>query len=145
MAASQDPASSLLRLQANLDRLLGDPTLGLSGFGSGNARVFPPVNVFADSEGFLVHAEVPGAKPDQIEVVAEPRRLVISGELTRDEDDKGSYHRRERQYGRFSRMLALPDELDTDAATASCARGVLTVRIPKRPEHKPRRVDIERA
>jgi HSP20 family protein len=59
--------------------------------------------------------------------------------------DKGSYHRRERRYGQFSRSVQLPEELDAEKASAECENGLLTVRIPKNPAAKPRKISVQRA
>ena len=79
MAVFPNPFNELLRLQHDLESLLNRPTSDVS-FGSSGAGVFPPVNVFRDREGDLViRAELPGVKPEDIEVTTEARRLLIPG------------------------------------------------------------------
>jgi len=140
---SLDPTSGLLRLQDSLGRLLRTPS-GSNFFGPSRATVFPPLNVFSDQDNLVVRAEVPGFKPEEIDVNLEQRRLTITGERkpVDFESRDGGYHRRERRSGRFSRSLQLPDNLDATAASAGCRDGILTVRIPKRPEDKPRKIRI---
>jgi HSP20 family protein len=136
-----DPVQGLLSLQHELDRFFHKPQgydLGPSGVG-----VFPPINVFGDGDGIVVRAEVPGVEPSAIDVQIENRTLTISGERREPARNKGSYHRRERRYGKFSRSLQLPDRLDSEQATAECRHGLLTVRIPQRAEAKPRQVKVE--
>lgn len=136
---SFDPVQGLMRLQSALDRNYGKP---LYDFGLTGPSVFPPVNVFTDDQGLVVRAEVPGIKPDHISVMVEAGRLVISGERTPPGESEGSHHRRERQYGSFSRVIQLPNDLDTANAVAEVRHGVLTVRVPKAAAAKPRNIAV---
>ncbi|MEW6271827.1 MAG: Hsp20/alpha crystallin family protein [Thermodesulfobacteriota bacterium] len=136
------PLENLVQLQSALDRLLQSPSRGLD-LGPSGGNVFPPINLFADRDGRLVvRAEVPGLRPDAVEITVEPRRLTIAGERLAPEGAPGSYHRRERSFGRFSRTVQLPADLDPASATAEVRQGVLTVRIDKRAEAKPRRIEV---
>jgi len=139
-----DPFGGLLGLQDALDRLLQNPNLGIN-LGLSGASVFPALNFFIDEDGVVVRAEVPGIPADKINVSVEPRRLTISGESAPAQRDKGSYHRRERRFGQFSRSVQLPEELDAEKASAECKNGLLTVRIPKTPAAKPRKISVQRA
>ena len=140
---SLGPPRALLRLQEALDRLHRNPGLGLSTLGSPALTVFPPINVFSDESALVVRAEVPGFAPDQLDVVIQARGLTISGERQpHAPDGDGSYHRRERQFGKFKRTIPLPDDLAPDGAEAQCRDGVLTVRIPKQAEARPKKVSI---
>jgi len=139
-----DPFEGLLSLQETLDRMLQTPGLGLD-LGPSGSSVFPSINIFTDKDGLVMRAEVPGIHPEQINVTVEPRRLTIEGERKPSEQEKGSYHRRERSYGRFARSVQLPEDLDADNASAECRNGLLTVRIPKTPAAKPRQISVNRA
>lgn len=139
---SFDPVEGLLHLQSELDRFFGKP---LYDFGLTGPNVFPLINVFTDTEGMVVRAEVPGIKPDLIKVSLEAGHLTISGERPQAAGKDGSYHRRERQFGTFSRSIQLPRDLDTEHATAECRHGVLTVRIPKQAAAKPRSIEVRSA
>jgi HSP20 family protein len=136
---SVNPVEGLLHLQEQLDRFFGKPLydLGLSG-----PNIFPLVNVFTDENGLVVQAEVPGVKPDQLDVQVDPGRLTISGERTLNADEKCSYHRRERGGGRFSRTIQLPRDLDPEQAKADYRNGLLTVRIPKHAAARPRHIEV---
>jgi HSP20 family protein len=103
--------------------------------------------VFSDREGLVVMAEVPGISPDTLNVSVEQRTLTISGERQRERELKteGSFHRRERRFGKFARSLQLPVDLEADKATAECRDGVLTVKIPKRAEAQPKQVQVKAA
>jgi HSP20 family protein len=135
-----DPVQGILELQRELDRFLGRPQgwdVGVAGAG-----VFPPINLFADRNGVVVRAEVPGVEPNSIDVSIQRNTLSVSGERPIKARGKGSYHRRERRFGKFSRSIQLPLDLDTERAHAECRNGVLTLRIPRREEAKPRQVKI---
>jgi len=135
-----NPFHDLLDLQRELDRFLGKP-LG-SDFGLSGGGVFPPVNVFADKDGVVIRAEVPGVDPNGIEISMEGRTLTICGERRRENGKPGSYHRRERSYGKFSRSVTLPEDLDRDKANAECKHGLLTIRIPKAEAAKPKLLKV---
>jgi HSP20 family protein len=138
-----DPVAGLLSLQRELDRVFDKP-LGID-LGPSGRGVFPPVNVFADRDGYVVKLEIPGIAPEHVTVEAEGRTLTVSGKREVPAPPEGSFHRRERGAGQFSRSLQLPADLDTSRAEASCKHGILTVRIPKREEAKPRQISIKAA
>jgi HSP20 family protein len=136
------PLESLLQLQGSLDHLLENPARGLD-LGPSARGVFPAVNIFTNDDGTcIVRAEVPGIAADDLDVNVEPRRLSISGERKRPEGE-GSYHRRERRFGQFSRTIQLPDDLDLSQVSAECRDGVLTVRIAKSEATKPRQIQVQ--
>ncbi len=110
-----DPGHGLLTLQRELDRVFENPRgfdLGLSGRG-----VFPPVNVFSNRDGYIVRLEVPGVAPEQVSIESHGRTLTISGKREATPPADGSYHRRERGNGEFSRSLQLPADLDLGRTT----------------------------
>ena len=138
-----DPVGGLLALQRELERVFDKPygfDLGPSGRG-----VFPPVNVFADKDGYVVKLEVPGVAPDNVAIETEGRTLTISGKREVPPPTEGSFHRRERGTGQFSRSFQLPADVDTSRAEASYKHGILTVRVPKKEEAKPRQIAVKAA
>jgi HSP20 family protein len=136
-----DPFRALLRLQEEVEQALFRPLgweLRAAGRGS-----HPPLNVFRDEQGLVVHVEVPGYKPADLGVEANGRMLVISGKRVEPEPAAGSFHRRERRGGEFKRTLELPRELDPSRAEATSRDGILTIRVPLREESRPRRIDVQ--
>ncbi len=126
-----DPVAGLQNLQRELERVFDKPfgiDLGPSGRG-----VFPPVNVFADRDGYVVKLEVPGIAPEDVSIEAEGRTLTVSGKRAIAAPTEGSFHRRERGAGEFSRSLQLPADLDLAAG-----RGELQARHPHRPHPEAR-------
>ena len=138
-----DPVSAMLTLQRELERAFNNPLgfdLGPSGRG-----VFPAVNVFSDQNGYVVRTEVPGVAPDQLNIQAEGRTLTVSGKREVTTPAGGSFHRRERGEGQFSRSIQLPSDLDLSRAEASYTHGLLTIRIPKKAEAQPRQITVKAA
>jgi HSP20 family protein len=137
-----EPFNQLLALQRELERALEHPQLadqGLAGHG-----LFPPMNVFRDKEGSLVvRLEVPGVRPDALNIEAQGRSLRISAKRAADLPEKATFHRRERQAGDFSRVIQLPDDVDPAKVEASYKHGVLSVKVAKREEAKPRQISIQ--
>jgi HSP20 family protein len=108
--------------------------------------VFPPLNVYDDGESIVVRAEIPGMDPKSIEVNAAARSLTIQGERPRTAGaEQQSFHRKERGYGKFSRSLTLPQEINPDKVRAEYRLGVLEVVLPKSEENKPRKIEIHQA
>jgi HSP20 family protein len=136
-----DPVTGMLTLQRELERAFQSSQSGtVSGRG-----VFPPVNVFSEPDGYVIKVEVPGIAPDQLNIEGEGRTLTISGKRDVEVPEGGAFHRRERGAGQFSRSLQLAEDLDLSRAEATCKHGMLTVRIPKREEAKPRQISIKAA
>lgn len=143
MSVFSDTVNELLRLQSDLDALLRTPRSDFF-FGPSAAGVFPPVNVFRDKQGdVVIRTELPGLRPEDITVSCEQRRLTISGERKPEGAENGGYHRRERPWGKFSRSIDLPADLDVDRAEAKFASGVMTLRIPRAEAAKPREISIQ--
>ena len=138
-----DPVNALLALQRELSGTLDRPfglDLGPSGRG-----VYPAINVFTDRDGYVLRMEVPGVAPEALEIETQGRTLRVSGKREIKPPGEGSFHRRERAGGEFSRSLQLPADLDVARAQASCKHGMLTIRIPKSEEAKPRQISVKAA
>ncbi len=138
-----DPVGSMLALQEELGRALRNPAfnLGLSAYGA-----YPPINLFDDGEGLVVMAELPGVEPASVNLVVQRNTLTLTGSRPRDEaKEPGAFHRREREFGEYSRSIQLPEGLDLEKTSARFEAGVLTVKIPKSPEAKPRQIAVESA
>ena len=99
--------------------------------------------IMPDANGATIRAEVPGVDPSAIKIDVDGRTLTISGERTEEKRAEGRYRVRERRFGKFSRSFDLTDDLDANTIDASCRDGVLTVHIAKRPEAKPRQIEVK--
>lgn len=104
----------------------------------------PQVDVRETPDGYVITADMPGVKEDDIDVHVEEGRLTISGARheTKERDDE-TFHIAERHFGTFTRTFVLPREADLDKIEAKLERGVLTVTVPKRADAKPRKIEIK--
>lgn len=140
IARGFDPIETLLGLQRRLDRAFESP---FGDFGVSGRGIFPPVNVFVENEEHVLRFEVPGVAPHDIQIETQGRTLTLLGRRLPKAPEGGSYHRAERARGEFSRSLQLPADLDLSRAKASYQNGILTVRVPKKEEAKPKRISVE--
>jgi len=145
MSVFSNAMNELLHLQHELDSLLRSPRTDLFS-GPSAAGVFPPVNIFRNESGdAVIRAELPGVKPDSLSVTVERRRLTLRGERKPEGPENGGYHRRERAWGKFSRSMELPADLDVNQAEATFRNGVMTLRIPRAEAAKPRQITVHAA
>jgi len=108
-----------------------------------NAPGFPAVNVWANEDGLVVTAEVPGINAEDIDIMVVGETMTISGSRGMDELGEGTkYHRQERGYGDFTRTVKLPFLVDSDKVDASFRDGLLNITLPRKDEDKPRKIAI---
>lgn len=120
------------------DAVVGDPS------GEVTAGVFPPMNVTHDDNHFYVRAEVPGIRASDLAISAVRSRISISGRREiPQEHERVSYHRKERADGTFNRTIALPTEIDAEHVDARYADGILTLKLAKVAEAKPRQITVK--
>jgi HSP20 family protein len=106
----------------------------------------PPVDIVELKDRFIVRADVPGVDPADLDVSLDDGVLAVSGDRQREQDSEVEGLRRyERSTGRFLRRFTLPRTVDAEGITARCNNGILEVVIPKQPEVRARRIDIEAA
>lgn len=115
----------------------------LSGNGGEGPWGLARMEVWEDDQNVCVEAELPGVKAEDVDITLEGGMLTIRGEKKETHQDKqASYHYRSRRYGQFLQQLQLPSSLDPSKITANLKDGVLRVQIEKRPEVKPRRIEV---
>jgi len=123
----------LANLQGELDRL----------FGSQSEFWAPALDVQEDKDNYVFRAELPGLKREDIEVSLQDDTLVISGERKIEKVEEGvEVHRQERYYGKFQRVLTLPEPVAADKVKADYKDGILTVTLPKTEAAKPKKIDV---
>lgn len=119
---------------------------GMAGVPDGDnrlSRLYPSVDLSENKDSFVLKAELPGMKKEDVKVTLQNNVLAISGEKKREQEEKGkTFHRIERSYGSFSRTVELPVAVKTDAIKAEFKDGVLTVELPKVEEAKPKEIAI---
>lgn len=142
------PFDEMVSLRSAMDRLFEDSfvtprTWRTIASGDG---LTPPVDVHATDDEIVVTASLPGFKSTDVEITLTGQSLTLRGELKADEGvDDDQYLFRERRHGSFSRSFELPVRVQSEKAEASFADGVLTLRIPKADEVKPRQIRINPA
>ena len=128
------------RLRDEMDRLFGR----WNGPRRFSDSVYPPLNLWEDDDNLYVEAELPGFELSDLEItVTGDNQLSIKGERKPPEVEGATWHRQERGYGSFSRMIELPEHVDPDKVSAEFKHGVLTVTMPKREEARPRRIEVK--
>ncbi|HSM35767.1 MAG TPA: Hsp20/alpha crystallin family protein [Longimicrobiales bacterium] len=139
--------STAMRPTTDMFRFLFDDVVGSTWGGRGGANLLrtPNADVVETTEDLRVVLELPGMRPEDIEVNLEHNVLTISGEKkeTRAEGDEDTrWHLSELRYGRFSRSFVLPRDVEQDDIKASFDNGMLNVVIPKSEKVKPRRIEV---
>jgi HSP20 family protein len=129
-----------------VDRLFSNlaahPTVaGATRFVTG--REFPPVNMWETMETIYAECELPGVKPEELDISVIGNELTIKGRRGEAGDSQATYHRRERAIGTFTRTVSLPSEVNAEQVQANLRDGVLLLTLPKADSAKPRKVQVQ--
>lgn len=104
----------------------------------------PAVDIKEEDDRYLISADIPGVKAENIDVNMEEGVLSIKGEReSKSEEDRDSYKRIERSYGVFYRRFTMPDNADADKISAKCKDGVLEISIPKKETAQARKISVK--
>ncbi|AKF83683.1 spore coat protein [Myxococcus fulvus 124B02] len=137
---SWDPFAQMREL------LQSEPTELLRGLAAGGREgwaLAPDFDVKETQDAYVFKADVPGIKQEDVEISVTGQRLTVSGRREEEKLDEGErYFTYERGYGSFARTFTVPEGVDLDNVNAELKEGVLTLRIPKRPELKSKRIPI---
>lgn len=134
------PARELEELHERMDQLMEDLWSGRTPNGDGIWS--PLVDIEETEDAWIIEAEVPGAKRKDINVEVRDSELTITGEI-KERERKGLIRRRTRRTGRFDYRVTLPGGASPDGIEASLDDGVLTVRVPKPEQARPRRIEVK--
>jgi len=138
-----DPFRDITTLRDEMNRLFSR-AVG-EGVGSGSAWT-PAVDIFDTEDAIVLRAELPGLKTDDIDIEVDENVLTLKGERRFEEQvEEGRYYRLERAYGSFQRSVTLPQGVKADEISATFDNGVLSVRVPKADEVKPRKIAVAAA
>lgn len=130
-------------LHEELDRLF-DQRLANDDTSASVANWTPPVDIREEDDRFVLHADIPGVKPEDIEITMENSVLAIAGSRESESAlEKEGYRRVERVSGRFFRRFTLPDTADAEGIKARSQDGVLEVTIPKQAKVMPRKISVD--
>ena len=137
----RDPFRELDSLRSMMDQLV-ESTFSAPGMN------FQPhwelaLDVVETPDEYIVKASVPGINPDDLEMTFNDKTLTLRGEVKGEKvDEKATYHLRERWSGNFSRSVTLPTRVKSDDIKATYDAGVLTLKLPKTEEVKPKRIAV---
>lgn len=141
MLSRWDPFREMVAMRRAVDRLI-ENSMGGEDWNQASEWGLP-LDVVEEEDAYLVKASVPGIKPDQLEITYNKGMLTIKGEVKDEgETTSGQYHLRERKFGVFSRTISLPNAVNYDNIQAKYEDGVLTLKMPKSEEVKPKRIPI---
>ena len=139
MLSRWDPFREMVTMRRAMDRLIEN---SLSDEGASNEWGLA-LDVVEDEDSYIIKASVPGVKPEDIDITYEQGMLTVKGQIKDEsESTKGQYHLRERRYGTFSRTIALPTTVKPEDIQADYQDGILTLKLPKAEEVKPKRIPI---
>jgi len=131
-----DPFSEIARLQDEMGRHFVDSERRTAGF-------TPAVDIYEDKDAIYLKAELPGVKPEEVNIHVENNILTLTGERKLEKsEDRAGYHRIERMYGSFTRSFALPNNVSSDGVDADMSNGILTVKVPKKAEAQPKKIAV---
>lgn len=138
------PFGELLSLRQAMDRLFEDSFIRPRGWAltalEGDGL---PLDVYETADALVVKAALPGVKPEEVEVTVTGDVLTLGATFKEEREAEASgYIYQELRRGAFNRTLTLPGDVDADAATTTFEHGMLTLRIPKTEQAKPRQIKI---
>ncbi len=137
-----DPLRELEQLQRRMDRLFQN-AFGLER-SPWRVGVYPLVNISEDRDHIFVRAELPGVKAEDLEITIQDSSLILRGQRKIPTEEKQvNYHRRERESGFFRRVVPLPARIQGDKVEATCKDGILTIKLAKPEEVKPRKIQVK--
>ena len=135
------PFREMLTLREAMDRLFDESFVrgATSANGYGLA-----LDVQQDNDNYVVRANVPGLRPEDLQIEVVDNTVTVRGEVKSErKEEKDNYLLQERRYGQFSRSISLPTSVNAARAEATIEQGVLTLRVPKAEEAKPKAITIK--
>lgn len=126
-----DPFAELRRLEKEIDRLFSEFT-SLEPFEERPTGFTPAIDLYETPESLVLKVELPGFKPEDVDISVTEDQVILQGETKEEEEVKGeNIYRRERRYGRVYRRINLPKSIIPDKTEAVYKNGVLTLTLPK--------------
>ncbi|MGB9720868.1 MAG: Hsp20/alpha crystallin family protein [bacterium] len=138
-----DPFRELMSLREDMDRLF-NTFFGKHMVEQTEGIWVPVIDIEEDNDNFIVKAELPGLKKEDVKIAVRGNLLTVSGERKQEEETRNkTYHRIERSYGKFSRTISLPSEIDANKIKAVYKDGILHITLPKPETMKPKEIEVE--
>ena len=137
-----EPLREMVSLRDAMNSLLQESFVRPVGL-MGNGAAALPLDIAETEDEFIVKASLPGVRPEDVHITAHGDTLTIRGEMKAEEEKKGEhYHLRELRQGHFQRTVTLSTPISADKAQAQFENGVLTLKLPKAEEAKPKEIKI---
>ncbi|MGA8352128.1 MAG: Hsp20/alpha crystallin family protein [Isosphaeraceae bacterium] len=137
-----EPLREMVSLRDAMNSLLQESFVRPVGL-MGNGAALLPLDIAETEDEFIVKASLPGVRPEDVHITAHGDTLTIRGEMKAEEEKKGEhYHLRELRQGHFQRTVTLSTPISADKAQAQFENGVLTLKLPKAEEAKPKEIKI---
>jgi HSP20 family protein len=146
-----NPSRDLLNVEREFNRMFRTLSNRL-GFGNGDdiekeyesAVWMPLTDVYEDKDNYMLTMDLPGISKEDVKISYSDGQLSISGERKQEKESKdGSWHRVERNYGKYFRSFTLPKKIKENNIEAEFKNGQLTITVPKAEEAKPKEIDIK--
>jgi len=140
-----DPFRELEDMSERLNRVFSRPSLRNSGKENLTVADWMPTVDISETEGeYLIKAELPEVRKEDVKVTVENGVLTLQGERRQEKEEKGKmFHRVERSYGSFVRSFTLPESVDESSVKAEYKDGVLNLHLPKSEKVKPKAIDVK--
>ena len=140
-----DPFRELEDMSDHLNRMFARPALRTNGKETMTVADWMPTVDISETDGeYLIKAELPEIKKEDVKITVEEGVLTLQGERRQEKEEKGKrYHRVERAYGSFARSFSLPESVDEGAVNAEYKDGVLNLHLPKTEKVKPKAIDVK--
>jgi HSP20 family protein len=146
MLTRWDPFNEVLSLRDAMNRLFEESFVrpyGSNQDGANSSAYALPLDVYDNGDELVVNANLPGFKPEDVNITIHGDTLTIQAKTTENREDKGkNYLVREMRYGSFARSITLPTQVKADLANAQFENGVLHLTLPKAEQAKPRQIKV---
>ncbi|NOX89965.1 MAG: Hsp20/alpha crystallin family protein [Calditrichaeota bacterium] len=144
MLVKWEPMMGLARVNDIFDSMLEDFFSMDTRLSEPVSSLIPLMNIEETKDAYKVSVELPGMEKDDIDIQIKDNVLTISGEKKEEtKSEEGTFYRRERRYGKFSRSISLPGDVKVDNIEAEYKNGVLTLTLPKAEEAKPKKIEVK--
>jgi len=138
-----EPFGEISNLRQMMDRMMEEtfmrPSMLFGGFETG-----VPIDMYETENELVIQGSLPGVKPEDVDITVTGDTITIKGEMKAEEEVKReNYLRQERRYGAFSRSITLPGAYEAEKAEAHFEHGILTLRVPKSEQAKPKQIKVQ--
>lgn len=139
-----DPFPEMTALRDAMDKLWGTTMTAPSHFWPAPAEGLLPIDMYQTNDDVVIKASLPGVSPDQVDISVAGQTVTIKGEQRKEEEIRDEdYLYRERRQGQINRVIQIPVEVQGEKAEAEFENGILTLRLPKAEQIKPKRIEVK--